>query len=125
MCIGKPHAPKEKITYRQIKNININELASDVEANLNDGQVLVYDYVCHYNKVLSTILDKHAPLKSKAVVLREKVPWLTEEILAAKRNKRKKRKSGEKIYLMKIGQVIGTNAMSSKTLLKLLGQSTI
>ena len=33
--------------------------------------------------------------------------------------------SGEKINLMRIGQVLGTNAMSSKTLLKHLGQNTI
>ena len=45
--------------------------------------------VDQYNKVLAELLDKHAPPKTKSVTVRARAPWFTEEILSAKRERRK------------------------------------
>ena len=45
--------------------------------------------VACYNNTLKTTLDKHAPLKSKTVTIRPSVPWFSEKIKEAKRQKRK------------------------------------
>ena len=39
------------------------------------------------SSTLNSILDIHAPLKSKTVVLRPHTPWINPEILAAKRER--------------------------------------
>ena len=50
-----------------------------------DLDVLVEDYTT----TLSQVLDRHAPLKTKTVRARPKVPWYTSEIAEAKRRRRK------------------------------------
>ena len=50
-----------------------------------DLDVLVEDYAT----TLSQVLDRHAPLKTKTVRARPKVPWYTSEIAEAKRRRRK------------------------------------
>ena len=42
----------------------------------------------------TSLLDKHAPLKTDYVVPRDVQPWMTEEIMSARRQKRK----GERIW---------------------------
>jgi hypothetical protein len=39
---------------------------------------------------LSTVLDRHAPLKRKRVIVRPDNPWFTDEISVARRDKRKR-----------------------------------
>ena len=51
-----------------------------------DLDVLVEDYT---TTLLSQVLDGHAPLKTKTVQARPKVPWYTSEIAEAKRRRRK------------------------------------
>ena len=41
------------------------------------------------NSILKSVLDKHAPLKTKVIVERPRVPWFNEEIKDAKRKRRK------------------------------------
>ena len=38
----------------------------------------------HYNNVLSEVLDKHAPEKSKVITIRPAAPWYSEEITGRK-----------------------------------------
>ena len=42
-----------------------------------------------YNNTLMSILDKHAPLQTKEVTIREDTPWTAEEIKPLKRKRRK------------------------------------
>ena len=42
-----------------------------------------------YNKTLIAVLDKHAPVKTRTIVMRPQVPWYTDEIRQAKRERRK------------------------------------
>ena len=43
---------------------------------------------------MTSLLDKHAPLKTDYVVPRDVQPWMTEEIMSARREKRK----GERVW---------------------------
>ena len=42
-----------------------------------------------YNSEFSSIIDKHAPLKSKNIILRPNTEWYSDELRAAKRDRRK------------------------------------
>ena len=42
-----------------------------------------------YNCLLSNLLDKYAPVKTISFPSRDPNPWMTEEILSAKRKRRK------------------------------------
>ena len=42
-----------------------------------------------YNKTLIAVLDKHAPVKTRTIVMRPQVPWYKDEIRQAKRERRK------------------------------------
>ena len=48
------------------------------------------DLTEQYNKTLSIILDKHAPILSKTVRVRPAVPWYGNEIREAKRERRRR-----------------------------------
>ena len=50
--------------------------------------------VDNYNTVFTSLLDKHSPLKTDYVVPRDVQPWMTEEIMSARREKRK----GERVW---------------------------
>ena len=47
------------------------------------------ELVRHYNEGLSALLDKHAPLCNKTIVLRPNAPWYSEDLRMAKRSRRK------------------------------------
>ena len=85
------HPLRKTITCRKLRSINIPALASDISSSslvtsLPDG---VDDAVQAYNNILARLLDKHAPEKKLSVVERPSQPWITEEIKAMKRVKRK------------------------------------
>ena len=42
-----------------------------------------------YNNTLRLLLDRHAPIMSKKVLFRPKVPWINSDIIKAKRQRRK------------------------------------
>ena len=48
-----------------------------------------------YNKTLIAVLDKHAPVKTRTIVMRPHVPWYTDEIRQAKRERRKLKEDGD------------------------------
>ena len=50
--------------------------------------------VDNYNTVFTSLLDKHAPLKIDYVVPRDVQSWMTDEIMSARREKRK----GERVW---------------------------
>ena len=47
------------------------------------------ELVISYNKTLKAVLDKHAPVKTRTIVVRPRVPSYTDEIRHAKRERRK------------------------------------
>jgi hypothetical protein len=88
--IPKPAKTREIITYRKIKNINRLEFRSDL-SNLVDrieNLSSVDDLAELYHQQLTEVIDKHAPLITKSIVVRPTVPWYSESIQALHREKR-------------------------------------
>ena len=85
------------IKFRKTKSLDAGSLSNDVVLTglcdrgnsdlitLLDLDVLVEDYTT----TLSQVRDRHAPLKTKTVRARPKVPWYISEIAEAKKRRRK------------------------------------
>ena len=89
--IEKPSFVSKTVTYRKWKSVNTENLNRDLmESDLcqNTPDDLESLVAC-YNNTPKTTLDKHAPLKSKTVTIRPCVPWFSDKIKEAKRQKRK------------------------------------
>ena len=73
----KPRQVVKEISYRKIKSINVDILRSDLESSELYTRQFAYlgELTSSYNFILSSLLDKHAPLKRKVVVRRQRVPW--------------------------------------------------
>ena len=107
VAIGKSNYHVKKISFRKIKSIDIGNLTRDVgltglcergkesPTNSLDLDAFVHDY----NTTLSRVLDQHAPLKTKTVQSRPKVPWYSNEIAEAKRRRRKAEKRWKRTKL--------------------------
>ena len=83
--------PKRKqITFRPLKLIDNDLLSADIrKINFNLDSKNVDSIVDNYNTVFTSLLDKHAPLKTDYVVPRDVQPWMTEDIMSARREKHK------------------------------------
>ena len=78
------------IHFRNIKKINLATFKDDIRDSeliknpCQNANALATQYV----KILSGLLEKHAPLRTKKVVSKPPNPWMTSEILSAKRQRR-------------------------------------
>ena len=94
LCSLRSSAPSfttKIVSYRKLKAINIellNDDLSNTDLCQNPPSVLD-DLVDCYNDTLRTTLNKHAPLISKTIKERARVPWFNKEIREAKRQRRK------------------------------------
>ncbi len=89
--IAKPLPTVKEISYRKLKSIDIGAFSKDLaESNVvqhptNDLNKLVNDY----NTTLRSILDKHAPIRKRQMVVRHHEPWFTDAIKAEKLRRKK------------------------------------
>ena len=73
-------------TFRSLKTIDHDLLSADIgKINFNLDYKNVDSIVDNYNTVFTSLLDKHAPLKTDYVVPRDVQLWMTEEIMSAGR----------------------------------------
>ena len=87
---GHSHPKRKTISARKTKSINISNLASDIQSS-ELSQPLpdhVDDIVHCLDTVLRQLLDRHAPVKSFSVAQRLTQPWINDEILVCKRERR-------------------------------------
>ena len=89
----RPTTQRSVIHYRSFKTINIDNFKSDILSSplYTNPASNSSDLSEQLSSTLNSILDIHAPLKSKIVVLRPHTPWINPEILAAKRERRSTR----------------------------------
>ena len=85
-----PPACHTTVSYRNLKSIDLDAFQSDT---LNSDLIIcpadnAVDLANQYSSVLSSIRDKHAPLKSKRVSCRPDKPWMSPSIIEAKRHRR-------------------------------------
>ena len=88
------HIETKTITFRSYRKIAIEAFMNDIHSSqLLNTDLLVSDdldrLVGMYNSVLSELLDKHAPLKSKEITIRPKLPWITDEIVRLRQLRRR------------------------------------
>ena len=69
--------PPKKIVYRDYKRFNEKQFIEEVSYNLKLS-LNSKDFV-HFNKIISTVLNEHAPLKEKMIRGNDK-PFITKEI---------------------------------------------
>ena len=88
--ISKPSVPSQIITYRNIRSIDMVQFRRDLSASslIQSPSPELNDLCNQYDFVLKSLLDKHAPSRTKSVTLRPKAPWFNDVI---KVNKRKRR----------------------------------
>ena len=90
-----------KVKYRRTKSVDISALSCDLGESSLCRDVLSNSHpdilsacdldslACNYNTTLSSVIESHAPLKTKTIVSRPTVPWYNDGIHKAKLLRRK------------------------------------
>ena len=88
--LQKPIYAKKTVQYRELRSIDFDCFSEEVRASalFNHPSSDLQTLVSRYNSVLSALLDKHAPLKSKCVTIRPSSAWFTPEVSEEKRKRR-------------------------------------
>ena len=82
---------RKTVSFRKLQNIELTECCKDITsttANIS-GDNAVEQFVEVYNNDMRKLLDKHAPLQTKEIVLRPNAPWYSDDLRVAKRERRK------------------------------------
>ena len=87
----KPNSKHNISNYRPYRKINLAKFQSDLAEstllqNPNKTATSLYN---QYHSVLTDLVNRHAPIKSRTCPSRPRDPWITEDILKTKRDKRK------------------------------------
>ncbi|PIK46354.1 hypothetical protein BSL78_16775 [Apostichopus japonicus] len=88
--VARPKPTKCTVRQRRLKDVDLDALRHDVVNSplilnpADDPDVLIEQY----HTVLSDVLDKHAPVKTRKITLRPHAPWYDESLRNAKRKKR-------------------------------------
>ena len=93
-----------------IQDLNNSKIAQNRERS-------VVNVVKLYNSELSSIIDKHAPLKSKNIILRPNTEWYSDELRAAKRDHRKAERRMRKSNLTVHREMFRDTCLKTNTLL--------
>ena len=87
----------KKVTYRNIKDVNREAFSNEIRDSLNDLQLNgnFGDAITKYNNSMMSIMDRHAPKRTKKVKIAENASWFDNEY----KELRKKRRKAEKTFL--------------------------
>ena len=87
--------------YRKLKSINVQQFRDDIRnSNLCvDPPSALDTLVDCYNRTLSSLLDKHAPVQSRHTTARVRPPWFNDDIKKARQERRKAEKRWRAIRL--------------------------
>ena len=82
LAMRKPPFKVKDITYRKLRAIDLLSFASDIMNSdlLKKPEGSLDELVSQYGHVLSELLDKHAPLKTRTLTVRPEAPWMEESI---------------------------------------------
>ncbi|CAC5390090.1 unnamed protein product [Mytilus coruscus] len=91
LACQKPKNMRKDISLRMCKEIDMAELKKDIVDSFSCSVIdsSVEQLVEHYKGNLSNIFDKHDPVTIKSVILRPNTEWYSDDLKAAKRDKRK------------------------------------
>ena len=90
-CEAKPAPVRKTISFRKLRSIDINSFKQDIAKSdiLHTSDTSVDRLVEAYSKGLCSLIDIHAPIKTKSIVIRPSCPWFTDELHDAKHLRRK------------------------------------
>ena len=95
---SKPQTTVKTVYYRKLGRIDKSALMNDIATSSFCSDSSLHDHlstheldslVQKYQVTLTTVIDQHAPIISRTLVARPKVPWYNNEIDNAKRQRRK------------------------------------
>ncbi|KAL3882700.1 hypothetical protein ACJMK2_029013 [Sinanodonta woodiana] len=121
---SKPAPVRKTISFRKLSTINIQSFKSDIEASdlLNDQLLATCTDVDKlfdaYTSELSMLLERHAPLRTKSIILRNDCPWYTDERYEAKHKKRKLERNWRKSKLCIDHQLYREQCSTANKILK-------
>ena len=82
--LTKPRAPKQEVTYRKLKNIDDSKMDQDlsdiVQQHTHLHNPSPEELVSFYNDNLMKVMNQHAPLKTKLLMISHLPPWFDEKI---------------------------------------------
>ena len=89
--IPRPNILVKEVYYRKIKHIDLDAFKADICASDLSQKTWssVNEMSKSYDTTLRSILDKHAPLKSKVMTVRPMVPWFNDSLKKLKAKRRK------------------------------------
>ena len=89
--VTKVLATVKHISFRKLKSLDLvafkNDIASSDLCNIASNDC--NEVAELYNNYMRSILDRHAPMTSKRVLARPSAPWMSSNIIEAKRQRRK------------------------------------
>ena len=98
----------KEVMYHRTKSVDISALSCDLGESSLCRDVLSNSHpdilsacdldslACNYNTTLSSVIESHAPLKTKTIVSRPTVPWYNDDIHKAKLLRRKAERKWKK-----------------------------
>ena len=104
LVLPKPQYTKKIVKFRKIRRIDINRFTEDILDSTLFKHVPVDSkiFAVHYDTVLQSLLERHAPLKTKLVTIRPSAPWSTQEVKEEKtkrgRLERKWLETGQQVH---------------------------
>ncbi len=80
----------KQVSYRKLRKINTDILKHDIKLStiLNNTNGTVEELTTNYISGITELIDAHAPLLQRTVLLRPHAPWYNEETLDAKKKRR-------------------------------------
>ena len=82
---------RQTVTYRKYTQINTEALQHDIitSSTLNNTHGTVDELTERYITGLTDLINIHAPLIQRTIIVRQQAPWYTEPLRDAKRLRRK------------------------------------
>ena len=107
------------MTFRKYRDIIVEDLINDLNTSavLRNPKGSSEELVKVYNSEVQNIIDKHAPLQRKVILLRPNTQWYTDELHAAKRERRKAERQMRKTNLEVHKQIYKDKSVQSNNLL--------
>ena len=89
--LSKAPITSKRVSYRKLRAIDLDSLKEDLRSSrlCESPPVNLEDLIDCCNSTLASILDKHAPLRSRTITVRPRVPWFSNDIREAKRERRR------------------------------------
>ncbi|XP_072046572.1 uncharacterized protein [Amphiura filiformis] len=99
ICQQKSHSQKHVIVSRKLHLMDVPSFEADFHLLLESSDSQIEDLADHYNRVIKTTLDKHAPEKRSTRSTRLHQPWYNNSIHEARRVRRKHERKWRKSRL--------------------------